>query len=144
MAQPDETKRRGVLGRIFNAEKEVMVGKRDVVVKLHRGTLTINNLRDPIGGKTSYNLDASVQARVESGGSIDRRTTATRVAAGALLTGGVGAIVGAIAKKRIDLRELYLVVEADEWAELVELKPKQGAQARELAQKINLAARSTD
>lgn len=125
------------------AQRAVLIGKRDVVVKLDGNTLTVNNLRDVLDGKVEYRLNASVRATVEAGGNIDRRTSATRVATGAILTGGVGAIIGAIAKKKVDKRELYLVVEADEWAELVELKPKHGAQARELAQAINLAARAS-
>ena len=40
-----------------------------------------------------------------------------------------------------DARELYLLIKGADWAEVVELKPKQGAAARALAQKINVAAR---
>lgn len=141
MKNPDD--RRGFLGKLFDPEKHAMLGKRNMAVTLYRDTLTIDEqLGNPLADKREYHLDSSVRASVEAGGSIDRRTSATRVAAGAVLTGGVGAIVGAIAKKKVDKRELYLVIEADEWAELVELKPKHGAQAREFAQKINLAARN--
>lgn len=133
---------RGFLSRVFDMDKEVIIGKRNVAVTLDRGMVTFKDLRG-VEPKREYEIDPSVRATVESGGSIDRRTSATRVAAGALLTGGVGAIIGAIAKKKVDRRELYLVIEADEWAELVELKPKHGAQAREFAQKINLAAGRT-
>ena len=41
----------------------------------------------------------------------------------------------------VDKRELYLHVEAETWAETVELHPEKGKQPRGLAQAINVAAR---
>ena len=57
-------------------------------------------------------------------------------------------LIGATAKKskdvKVDKRELYLLVEAEAWAETVELEPDKGKQARELAQAINIAARNVE
>jgi len=44
----------------------------------------------------------------------------------------------------VDKRELYLHVEAETWAETVELHPEKGKQPRGLAQAINVAARNID
>ena len=67
------------------------------------------------------------------------RSTLTRMGAGGLVLGPVGMLIGATAKKskdvyKVDKRELYLLVEAEAWAETVELEPDKGKQARELAQ----------
>jgi hypothetical protein len=74
--------------------------------------------------------------------------SATRVGVGALIAGPVGALLGGMAKKKVDQRELYLVIEASTWADLVEVDPDRGRHAREFArefaQAINLAARSSE
>jgi len=86
----------------------------------------------------------ALHARVEATGNtaVSSRTTATRVGAGALVAGPVGAVVGAVAKKNkvIDAKELYLLLEDVEWAEVVTCKSERGQQVRSLAQQVNLAA----
>lgn len=77
---------------------------------------------------------------VDSVGAIRRRPTLTRTAAGGVLGGGAGAVIGALLTKTVDDRELYLIVEGRiNWA--VPVSPSQGAAARAFAAKVNTAAR---
>ncbi len=80
-------------------------------------------------------------AAVESAGNLSTRTSLTRVVGGAALFGGVGAIVGAGARKKKDARELYLAVSSERGTTVVELHPSEGAEARVFAAAINTAAR---
>jgi hypothetical protein len=89
----------------------------------------------------TYTIDGQVSAAVETAGSLSTRPTFTRTGAGLLIAGPIGGLLGFASRKKVDKRELYLVVEGADWAELVELKPKQGEKARRFAQQINLAAR---
>jgi predicted nucleic acid-binding Zn-ribbon protein len=74
-------------------------------------------------------------ATVETSGEIEKRITATRI-----LATGVFAL--ALRKKK-DNRELFLTVEGEGFAFVVEVDPKKQAEARQFAAKINTAARST-
>ena len=47
-------------------------------------------------------------------------------------------------RPRIDKRELYILIESDEWADTVQLNPDLGKRAREFAQALNLAARRVE
>jgi hypothetical protein len=97
-------------------------------------------------------LTPDVQARVNAAGSLaayaKSRSTLTRMGAGGAMLGPVGMLIGANAKKskdvKVDTRELYLLVEAETWAETVKLNPGKGKEARALGQAINLAARNVD
>jgi hypothetical protein len=63
----------------------------------------------------------------------------TRTAAGLVLGGFGGALVGASARKKGGA--IFLVFEAEDWADLVELNPKNVSDASKFAQRINLIAR---
>lgn len=86
-------------------------------------------------------LTPGITAQVDASGDIQKyatsRSTATRVVGGALLGGGAGAIVGGVAKKNTvhtnDTRQLFLIVTAPEWQEVVQLDPNLGAAARQFA-----------
>lgn len=78
---------------------------------------------------TSVPLPAT--ARVETAGEIRERVTVTRLVA-------VGVFAFAL-KKKTDARELYLTVEGNGAAFVMELNPKLGHQAREFAAKVNAA-----
>lgn len=119
-------------------QRESLIGKGSVVVELDGAFLTI---RRGVFDKTTHQIDESVAASVETAGNITTRPTVTRTAAGVVIAGPVGALLGLSARKKVDKRELYLLVEGADWAEVVELKPKQGAQARKLAQRINVLSR---
>lgn len=110
-------------------------------VRLHE-----NRIETPQG--TALFENGPVIATVDTAGGLyeSRRSTFTRVAAGGLLFGPVGAVVGAIAKKRTraDARELYLLVESPVWGVLVQCKPDDGARVRDLAMRINAASRNAD
>lgn len=90
-----------------------------------------------------HQLDPSVKASVDVAGNISVtrcRNLAKKAVAGAIIPGAI--FVAGNAKETVhDHRELYLVVEADTWAEVQQLDPNLGAEARRFAQQINLAAR---
>ncbi len=74
---------------------------------------------------------AGAVGRVETAGEIDKRITITRL---------VALNIFAIAlRKKKDKRELYLTVEGDGFAWLVDVDPKLGKQAREHAARITAA-----
>lgn len=72
---------------------------------------------------------------------VDRRTTVTRVVGGASVAGPAGAIVGAVAKKRVGpRRNVRLVISGPgfEWDE--EISPVQEGRAREFVAEVNARA----
>lgn len=74
---------------------------------------------------------AGARATVESSGQLERRVTATRL----ILTGPLAFGL----RKKKDSRQLFLTVEGDGFAFVVEVDPKRERQAREFAAKINAA-----
>lgn len=89
---------------------------------------------------TTRRLSEKTDATVDTAGNLmtTRRFTLTRFA----LLG----VFSVFAPKKVhdDKRELYLLVEDPDWAEVVKLKPDQGQQARTMAQQIRLAARNLE
>lgn len=83
-----------------------------------------------------FELQPGIHATVDSAGNISRtrRLTLTRTA-----MFGVGTLFMPKATKHDD-RELYLLVEAPEWAEVVKLDANRRRQAQQLAQEIVLAS----
>ena len=73
-------------------------------------------------------------ATVETSGQLDKRITATRL----VLTGPLAFGL----RKKKDTRELFLTVEGDDFAFVVEVDPKKQAEARQFAAKINTAAKT--
>lgn len=84
-----------------------------------------------------------VHASIESGEALSRRTTATRVVAGAVLAGPVGAVVGAVAKKKTG-GDSYLVITGPEFEWQIEVDRKHADKARQFAAQINTAAKQID
>ncbi|HET7571776.1 MAG TPA: hypothetical protein VFJ77_03805 [Gaiellaceae bacterium] len=111
---------------------------KDVFVALDGDRIEFRRTR---GGSNTYEIDPRVSAEVESAGNLAHRPSLTRVAAGGVIAGPIGAILGGAAWKKQDARELYLLVEGADWTELVELAPGKGGEARKFAQQVNLAAR---
>jgi len=70
---------------------------------------------------------------VETSGQLDKRITATRLIAFNVFAFGL--------RKKKDGRELFLTVEGDDFAFVVEFDPKRQAEARQFAAKINTAAK---
>jgi hypothetical protein len=72
--------------------------------------------------------------------------TLTRIAAGGLLFGPVGAIVGGTAKKTKmhDTRELYLLITGQEFAALITCNPDDGAKVRQFAVAVMQSALRAD
>lgn len=76
---------------------------------------------------------------------VSQRATLTRIAAGGLLLGPLGAILslGFQKKKMEGYRELYVLIESLSWAGLVECPPDEGAEACKFVKAVNLAASSS-
>lgn len=75
---------------------------------------------------------AGARATVETSGQLEKRVTATRL----ILTGPLAFGL----RKKNDSRKLFLTVEGEGFAFVVEVDPKRERQAREFAAKINTAA----
>jgi hypothetical protein len=73
------------------------------------------------------------QATVETSGQLEKRVTVTRLVTLNILAFGL--------RKKKDSRQLFLTVEGEDFAFVVEVDPKRERQAREFAAKINTAAR---
>lgn len=105
--------------------------------------LYTDRLQTPHG--IAYFRDGPVAATVDTAGNlaVGRRATLTRMAAGGLLFGSLGAIVaGAGFKKdRVhDARELYLLIESPNLLSVGEFDPSKGAALRDFAVRINNAS----
>ena len=93
---------------------------------------------EPAKGVVSYKgrrVGLPATARVETAGDIHRRVTATRMVA-------VGVFAFALKKKKDD-RTLYLTVEGEGDAFVMELKPKLETKAREFAARVSSASPPT-
>ncbi|WP_405999410.1 hypothetical protein [Streptomyces sp. NBC_00829] len=86
------------------------------------------------------------RATVESSGAIVHRATVTRIAAGAALAGPVGALVaGLAAKKKIDDRHIFVVIENPEGAQLLlAADKKRETEVRRWATRFNTWAGDLD
>lgn len=84
---------------------------------------------------------SSVRASVETVGQIRERSTLTRVGAGATLGGPIGAVLGALLRKKVDDREVYLAIDGDQYGWMVQVRPAQSGAARQFAAAVNNAAR---
>jgi hypothetical protein len=94
-----------------------------VVFSARKNGVSYKRTRGPLAG---------AHATVETAGTIDRRLSATRI----VMTAGLGLFW----KKKVDKRELYLVVEGDGFGFVVELDPDNGKKARAFAADLNAAA----
>jgi hypothetical protein len=85
-------------------------------------------------------LDA-VEASVDTAGnlSVTKRATLTRMAAGGLLLGGLGAVLslGFQKKEQQDTRELYLLLDAGPASVVIQADPDAGAEVRRFASAVN-------
>lgn len=85
--------------------------------------------------------DAKASADTAGGLAMKSRATLTRMAAGGLLLGPLGAVLslGFKKHKEIDKRELYLLVETPTFSSVIQCKADEGLKAREFAAKVNTA-----
>lgn len=106
------------------------------------GPVTLHALRivTPAGEAP---LDGA-QASVDTAGALTerKRTTFTRLAVGAATFGAVGAILalGFPKRKKVDGRELYLLIEAGAASCVLQIDPDDGPRVRAFATQINGAA----
>lgn len=100
-----------------------------------------------VGDKT-FQMETSVRATVDASGNFFRhsRSTLTRMAAGGMLFGPVGVLAGGMVKKAKthDTRELYLLIEGDEFAAVITCDPNYGPSAQHAAAAINQAAKTSN
>lgn len=104
-----------------------------------------DRLETPHG--TAHFRDGPVRAAVDTAGNlaVGRRATLTRMAAGGLLFGPLGAVVAGAGFKKDrahDARELYLLVEAPEFDSVGEFEPRHGPQVREFVVDLHNAYRT--
>jgi hypothetical protein len=123
-----ERKEREREERVARAEAE-----RDIREHTFSGVLLKDGRVDsPQGGGPV----AGARATVDTAGQLSARITATRL----VLTGPLALGL----RKKVDTRELYLLIEGRGWAISVPVDPTQGAQAREFAAKINAAGMTAE
>ena len=95
--------------------------------------------------KGNYRLMPDLVAEVSSSGSlaIGGRSTLTRMGTGAIVAGPLGFMVGMAAKKdkKVDARELYLIVQNEAGGVVLPCSPDKGEKVRQLALNIHSAAR---
>ena len=106
------------------------------------GPITLHALRIVTpAGETP--LDG-VEASVDTAGALSerKRTTLTRLAVGGALLGPLGAVLalGFPKRKKVDGRELYLLVEAGTASCVLQVRPDDGARVRAFATQVNAAA----
>ncbi|MGC0364834.1 hypothetical protein ABH922_002818 [Rhodococcus sp. 27YEA15] len=98
-------------------------------IKLKPGSIHFKMSKHPVAG---------ARATVEVGGT-QRRTTATRMVVGSVVTLGVGTAIGAMAKKKTN--NIYLTIDLEDGQVImVEAKSKQESNARKFAAAVNQAS----
>lgn len=97
--------------------------------------------RDVIRYKRERFPTAGVAASVETAGGIDRRLSGTRTVGGALVLGPLGAVLGGLAKKKVDSRQAFLLVEGPGFAWAVEVDQGDLVKAHKFAAKVTAAGR---
>jgi hypothetical protein len=111
--------------------------------------LTGTTVKLPSG---THALTPNVKAQVDTAGNLVEyatgRTTLTRMGVGAVIAGPLGLMVGMGAKKSgkktRDVRELYIMIEGDDWADTLKVHADEGQKARAFAQQVNVAARNVE
>jgi hypothetical protein len=107
------------------------------------GWATLYEDRIETSGGTRH-LTPELQAAVDTAGNLAMggRSTLTRMGAGAVIAGPLGLMVGAAAKKdkKVDTRELYLLLQDSEWGAVIPCDPDKGQAVRQLALDIQAAA----
>ncbi len=95
--------------------------------------------------KGTIPLSTSVLADISTSGNlaIGGRSTLTRMGTGAIIAGPLGFMVGMAAKKdrKVDTRELYLIVQDHGGGVVVPCNPDQGEKVRQFALNLMAAAR---
>jgi hypothetical protein len=136
----------GVAGATRAVKEAEGIGNRTIASYRGRdGNVAATELAVTFNNQSFY-IDGSFRAAADTAGNLatSSRTTLTRVAAGGLIFGPAGAIVGAVAKKNkvVDTRELYLLVESSAFSGVITCNPDDGPRVRQVAAAINNAARN--
>jgi hypothetical protein len=117
--------------RAFNRAAEAQA--RGVPVEIDGDHLVYRGQREPLAG---------VRATVSAAGSVRSRPTATRFVAFSVMP-GVPGLAALVAQKKIDDRELFLVIDGPDWQWAVKADPKRAASVHAFAAQINTAARKS-
>lgn len=99
---------------------------------------------DPSGTVTFQGVEQSVtgcHAVVDSVGAIRDRATLTRVVGGAVVAGPLGAVIGGLLRKRVDERQVFLLISGPRLDWVVPVKTWQVGEAQRFAAVLNTAAK---
>ncbi|MGI5401934.1 hypothetical protein ACQEVG_21315 [Streptomyces sp. CA-135486] len=123
---------RAAQGRRKATEQSLPSGARKLL------DLRISGTHASAPGQESISI-VGARAAVESSGAIARRATVTRMVAGAALAGPVGAVIAGLgAKKKIDDRHIFVVIENPSGAQLLlAADKKKDAEVRRWAARFN-------
>jgi hypothetical protein len=94
-------------------------------------------------GFDTHRVTRDTHAEVVGSAQVGRRSTATRTAAGALVGGVPGALVGHAAKKKTQSSNAVLTIDGPDWTHTVPVPADRYSDAVQFAQRVNLAARKT-
>lgn len=94
-------------------------------------------------------LTPNVTASVDTAGNLinKSRSTLTRMGAGTVIAGPLGLLAGAVAKKNttVDSRDVFLMVQGEDWADTTNCDPaKEAEKVRKFAQAVNVAAHNVE
>jgi hypothetical protein len=123
--------------------KDVVAGFREINAAYDDGKKSNASFRGIVlGGRTIWKGGKSWPASecdivIDTGANVGSRVTATRVAAGALLAGPAGALIGSIAKK--DRSTIYLTLITPDDMFIEQVSGLDEAKAREFANKVKRA-----
>ncbi|MFF2053765.1 DUF4429 domain-containing protein [Leifsonia sp. NPDC058194] len=96
-------------------------------------SVTYQGVTQPIAGSNAV---------VDTAGELDRRPTLSRVAMGGVLFGALGALGGGLMQKKVDSRQVFLLIDGPLAAWAVPAKPDQYSDATRFAALFNTAAKT--
>jgi hypothetical protein len=85
---------------------------------------------------------AGASAVVDTAGALDRRPTLSRVAVGGILFGALGAVGGGLLQKKVDTRQVFVLIDGPQAAWAVPAKADQFGDATQFAALFNTAAKT--
>ena len=96
-------------------------------------SVTYQGVTQPIAGSNAV---------VDTAGELDRRPTLSRVAVGGVLFGALGAVGGGLMQKKVDSRQVFLLIDGPLAAWAVPAEPDQYSDATRFAALFNTAAKT--
>jgi hypothetical protein len=119
------------VGRAVNKAADTELRGVPVEIDLDHNQLVYRGQRESLRG---------VSAAVSTAGSVRSRPTITRFVAFGLVP-GVPGLAALVAQKKVDERELFLIIDGPDWQWAVKADPKHTANVRAFAAEVNTAVR---